>query len=406
MLAQAKLPLIFWWNAFHTAAYLINRLPTPVLKNQSHYFKIFQQQPYYNMLRVFGCSCFPYLRPYNKHKLEFRIGRCIFIGYSSHHKGYQCLHSSGRVYVSNHVVFNKQSFLYQSGVDFFSVQESCSSESFFTSQSRDVISHYMIQPLSAPSIVSNPSVHLPSQVTATFSSYIDPSDHSSTSPHSQSTSSNHRHNSSQHSSPPHNLPPSQPLGHPMITKSKVDIFKPKTYLVALLSAPTEPIYVKQALAYPKWFHAMKEEFNSLQANKTWTLVQPSSPVKVIGNKWVFRIKYNPDGSISKYKARLVAKDFAQTQGVDYNETFSLVVKASTIRIILSLVVMQGWIIRQVDVDNAFLKGFLEKDVYISQLEGFIDASKPHHVCKLTKALYGLKHAPRAWSDRFKTTIVY
>lgn len=341
MLAQAKLPLIFWWNAFHTAAYLINRLPTPVLKNQSPYFKIFQQQPYYNMFRVFGCSCFLYLQPYNKHKLEFRIGRCIFIGYSSHHKGYQCLHSSGRVYVSNHVVFNKQSFLYQSGVDFFFVQESCSSESFSTSQSRDAISHSMIQPLSAASIVSNPSVHLPSQVTATSSSYIDPSDHSSTSPHSQSTSSNHRHNSSQHSSPPHNPPPSQPPGHPMITKSKAGIFKPKTYLAALLSAPTEPIYVKQALAYPKWFHAMKEEFNSLQANKTWTLVQPSSPVKVIENKWVFRIKYNPDGSISKYKAGLVAKDFAQTQGVDYNETFSLVVKALTIRIILSLVVMQG-----------------------------------------------------------------
>lgn len=253
----------------------------------------------------------------------------------------------------------------------------------------------MIQHLSAPSIISNPSIYLPSQVTTTSSSYIDPCDHSSHSPHSQLTSSNHRHNSSQHSSPPHNLPPSQPLGHPMITKSKVGIFKPKKYLAALFSAPTEPIYVKQALADPKWFQAMKKEFNSVQANKTWTLVQPSSLVKVIENKWVFRIKYNPDGSISKYKDRLVAKDFAQTQGVDYNETFSLVVKASTIRIILSLAVMQGWIIRQVDVNNAFLNGFLEEDVYMSQTEGFIDASKPHHVYKLTKALYSLKHAPRA-----------
>lgn len=95
----------------------------------------------------------------------------------------------------------------------------------------------------------------------------------------------------------------------------------------------------QALVDPKWFNAIKEEFDSLQANQTWTLVQPSTPVKVIDNKWVFRIKYNIDGSISRYKASLVAKSFSQTQDVDYNETFSPIIKASTIRIFLSIAIM-------------------------------------------------------------------
>ena len=123
---------------------------------------------------------------------------------------------------------------------------------------------------------------------------------------------------------------------------------------------------------------MKLEYQALMDNKTWTLVQPSSPVKVIGNKWVF----NPDGSISRYKARLVAKGFHQTQGIDFNDTFSLVVKASTIKVILSLAVLNHWTLRQVDINNAFLNGHLTEEVYMEQPAGFVDQSRPHHICKL------------------------
>ena len=91
----------------------------------------------------------------------------------------------------------------------------------------------------------------------------------------------------------------------------------------------------------------------------------------------------------------MAKGFHQAQGVDYTETFSPVVKASTVKVILSLAVMNKWQLRQVDVNNAFLNDILVKDVYMGQPEGFIDPSRPLHVCKLKKALYGLKQAPRA-----------
>ncbi|XP_024037006.1 uncharacterized mitochondrial protein AtMg00820-like [Citrus sinensis] len=101
---------------------------------------------------------------------------------------------------------------------------------------------------------------------------------------------------------------------------------------------------------------MKEEFDALQRNQTWTLVPSESAVKIVGNKWVYRVKYNPNGSISKYKARLVAKGYHQTQGVDFFETFSPVVKPCTVRVVLSLAMMHHWQIRQLDVNNAFLNG--------------------------------------------------
>ena len=107
---------------------------------------------------------------------------------------------------------------------------------------------------------------------------------------------------------------------------------------------------------------------------------------------VFRIKHNADGSVSRYKARLVAKGFHQTQGIDYNETFSQLVKASTVKLILSLAVLNHWSLRQVDINNACLHGYLTEKVYMQQPQGFVDQSKPTHICKLQKTLYGLKQA--------------
>ncbi|KAH9726123.1 Disease resistance-like protein DSC1 [Citrus sinensis] len=191
-------------------------------------------------------------------------------------------------------------------------------------------------------------------------------------------------------------------GHPMVTRSKAGIFKPKTYLA--VTQNLEPQSVKAALIDIKWREAMQVEFDALQNNKTWTLVPREQAGKIVGNKWVFRVKYNPDGSISKYKVRLVAKGFHQTQGVDFFETFSPVVKPCTIRIILSIAVINHWSIRQLDVNNAFLNGILTEEVFMHQPEGFLHPQYPSHVCKLTKALYGLKQAPRAWYDRLKSSL--
>nr|GEX67514.1 retrovirus-related Pol polyprotein from transposon TNT 1-94 [Tanacetum cinerariifolium] len=108
---------------------------------------------------------------------------------------------------------------------------------------------------------------------------------------------------------------------------------------------------------------MDDEYNALLRNHTWELVPPTSR-HPIGRKWVFRIKRHPDGTVDKYKARLVAKGFLQEYGKDYFDTFSLVTKPITIRTVLSLTLSRGWSLRQLDVNNAFLHGTLQEEVYM------------------------------------------
>jgi Reverse transcriptase (RNA-dependent DNA polymerase) len=140
---------------------------------------------------------------------------------------------------------------------------------------------------------------------------------------------------------------------------------------------------------------MAQEISALAHNKTWILVPPSLDQHVIGSKWVFKVKRHSDGSIERHKARLIARGFLQQEGVDFNDTFSPVVRLTIIQVILSLVVSQQWPIRQLDVHNVFLHGDLKEQVFMSQPSGFIDQTKPNHVCLLSKSIYGLKQSPRS-----------
>ncbi|KAL6332879.1 hypothetical protein AAG906_019391 [Vitis piasezkii] len=178
--------------------------------------------------------------------------------------------------------------------------------------------------------------------------------------------------------------PQQP--HHMITRSKNGISKPKVYTVDL--NVEEPNTLQEAISHPKWKEAMNEEFRALMKNKTWSLVPLPSDRTSVGCRWVFKLKRNPDGSISRYKARLVAKGYSQVPGFDFSETFSPVVKPTTIRVVLAILC------------------FSKLEVYMDQPPCFDGRTNQDQklVCKLHKALYGLKQAPRAWFDKLKISL--
>ena len=136
-------------------------------------------------------------------------------------------------------------------------------------------------------------------------------------------------------------------------------------------------------------------------NHTWKLARLPKGKKEIGCKWVHAQKEGfPSKNDVRYKARLVAKDYAQEEGIDYNEVFSPVVKHSSIRILLALVAQFNMELVQMDVKTTFLHGDLEEEIYITQPYGFKVVGKENWVRKLNKSLYGLKQSPRQWYKRF------
>jgi hypothetical protein len=192
----------------------------------------------------------------------------------------------------------------------------------------------------------------------------------------------------------------------MVTRRAAGVLRPVDRLILVADTTTTPLdaspvpsSVRTALTDPHWRRAM-EEYATLLSNHTWDLVPCPPGTNVVTGKWLFRNKLTSDGSLDSYKARWVLRGFTQRPRVNYDETFSPVVKFATVRAVLSLALSRNWAIHQLDVKNAFLHDTLTETVYCSQPTGFVDEARPDLVCRLNRSLYSLKQAPRAWYSRF------
>ncbi|KAL0746101.1 hypothetical protein Bca101_101383 [Brassica carinata] len=165
-----------------------------------------------------------------------------------------------------------------------------------------------------------------------------------------------------------------------------------------------PRSYEEAMEDKEWKESVGAEAGAMIKNDTWYESELPKGKKAVSSRWIFTIKYKADGSIERKKTRLVAREFTQTYGEDYIETFAPVAKLHTIRIVLSLAVNLGWGLWQMDVKNAFLQGELEDEVYMYPPPGLEHLVKRGNVLRLKKAIYGLKQSPRAWYNKLSTTL--
>lgn len=471
LLNHASVPYKYWPYAFSTAVYTINRLPSSLLQGKTPFECLFHESPNYDELRVFGSLCYPWLKPYSPHKLAPKSSSCVFLGYSKLHKGYTCLEvSSGRIFISRHVLFFEQVFPFKTLNDNLSLTKAADSptsiplppvpnmlhsqagilgkspidgtvfcpnlnystlQQHFDQERSNTATGFELLSNSAPHtpirsvslnadqtevgstpIASSPVVplntnqaelisfrrtdSLPSPTTTRTVS-LNPSPNPLSQPASVLELQSHE---------PAPLPIKT---HTMVTRKQTGNLKPQQPWSPQSHHACVPDFVPtsytQAIKQSKWREAMIQELNALIQTGTWELVPRQQAQNVVGCKWVFRIKQRSDGSIERYKARLVAKGYHQRPGIDYFETFSPVVKPTTIRIVLSLAVSNDWLIKQLDVSNAFLHGDLDSEVYMEQPPGFCDQNKPDYVCRLRRSLYGLRQAPRQWYKRLNQALI-
>ncbi|KAJ4719020.1 Retrovirus-related Pol polyprotein from transposon TNT 1-94 [Melia azedarach] len=355
-----------------TATYIINCLPSSVIDNQSLYERLYGTPPNYSLLKVFGCACFVLLQPHEHTKLEPRARLCCFLGYGIEHKGYRCWDPvSNRLRISKHVIFWEHKL--------FSSMSKFSSEShltpFFTQESIELFPDNTDPSNSDESSADMSTELLPAPEPTTLPS----GSTADTSTVPPSTSSN--------------LPPiprqSNRVRELPIRLRDYHCFSTTLSLYELQS-------YSEVCSNPIWQQAMAEELQALEKSHTWDLVDLPSQKSAIGCKWVYKIKTKADGSIKRYKVKLVAKGFNQEYGVDYEETFATVAYMTSVRSLLAVAAIRRWTLSQMDVKNAFLNGDLAEDVYMKPPPGYAHPS--HKVCKLRRALYGLKQAPRACSS--------
>ncbi|CAH1440299.1 unnamed protein product [Lactuca virosa] len=349
MMSRASLPISFWGYALETAAHILNLVPTKKVAKTPHEMWIGKAPPLAH-IKVWGCEAF--VRRETHDKLEPRSERCIFIGCPQKSFGYLFYRPSDNVvFVARRGVFRERELISQGDsrrkIDLEEIQES----------SDEGTSHTGAQP----------EEETP----------VEPIDESLPLRRSERVS----------------VPP-QFYGFHITTEGGT--FISDSTLLNL----DEPNSYKEAMAGPefvKWKEAMDSEIQPMYDNQVWNLVDNVPGRKTVGCKWIFKKKTDMDGNVHTYKARLVAKGFTQTPGVDYDETFSPVVKIKSIRVMLAIAAFHDYEIWQIDVKTAFLNGKLAEDVNMAQPEGFVNAKHPNRVCNLEKSIYGLKQASRRWN---------
>ena len=391
-----------------TATHLINRTPSKTLNLKAPINLLSSEYPYLCLktnlsAKIFGCIVYVHL--HHTGKLDHRAIKCIFLGYSTTQKGYKCYHPSSRkFFITADAKFDDFKMFYD---------EASRSEGYLDSMAQEVgknDDHRMSQlelPSLAPGInESTPDVSIvPSPIEGEVESHTPQNtQYNAEMLEGGDISSNNRWSIAV-SKGVRNCTQTKP--YPVSNYlSYTRMSQEDNRVIQTLMTISVPKNVQEAISSNEWKKAMDEEMEALEKNGTWEMGPLPVGKKLVGSRWVFTIKYHSDGSVARYKARLVARGYTQSYGIDYNETFAPVAKLNTIRILMALAALFDWKLFQFDVKNAFLHGELEEEVYMAPPPGYLlETNNTGDVCHLRKSIYGLKQSPRAWFGKFFKTML-
>lgn len=370
---EACFPDALWAELVAAATYILNRTGKSSLEGISPYELWTGKKPRIRHLRIIGSTCYVHIPVQKRRKMDKKAIKGYLVGYDGDERYRIWVKEENKVYLSRDVTFNEQPGECEDRVEL---------------PLRDVER----QNEGKQDVERQNEGKLTDEITDEFMSETD----------SITEHENHDEPEEEQEFPePHrNL------------RNRSDLRKPKIYdnyvllsedIMSGIDTPESYEEVLNSKNKYEWKQAMDLEMMSLQENNTWELTTLPKGSRAIPCKWVYRVKTNPDGSVDKFKARLVIKGFSQRQGVDYSQTFSPVAKLSTIRSMLSIAAKENLSMLQFDISSAFLYGELEETVFMQQPEGYADNTD--RVCRLKRSLYGLKQAPRCWSKRFNTFLI-
>ncbi|GJU90803.1 retrotransposon protein, putative, ty1-copia subclass [Tanacetum coccineum] len=356
MMTQTTIPKSFWDYALESVARILNMVPTNEV-DKTPYEIWHGPAPKLSYLKVWGCEALVKRDTLTKpDNLEPKSIKYIFIGYPKETMGYSFYYPpENKVFVAQNAEFLENS----------------------------LINHEASRSLEDLKIIQEEDTH-----------------------HSLDTSLNHKEDDQEIDEPQSDINPIR-----RSTRTHRHTYRLCLYVDAEeheLGDLDEHANYKAELLDPesdKWLNAMNVEMQSMKENEVWELVDLPPNGKIIGHKWLFKKKTNMDGAVHTYKAHLVAKGFTQTPMINYKKTFSPVADIRAIRILIAITAFYNYKIWQMDVKIVFLNRYLNKEVYMEQLEGFVSQKYPNRVCKLKHSIYGLKQASRQWNKRFDVTFL-
>ncbi|KAG8495219.1 hypothetical protein CXB51_012817 [Gossypium anomalum] len=333
---QSNMPSKFWGECVLAACFIINRLPTPLLSWKSPFEVFYKKLPDLSCLKVFGCLCYATTPRYSD-KFSPKAIPSVFMGYSAVQKGYVLFNLHTKTFfVNRDVIFHEDIFPFKFPVE---------SPFFFPTSDNTM---FLDLDDSVP--------HLPPPIAPLSDSFLIPSGSSPDSPVTSSSITQPLRRTSR-------LPKRPQWMQDYVYSSSHLPYHTRCF-AANISAVTETHTYQEAILDSRWVDAMKQEIRALEENGTWEVVSLPQGKVPIGCKWVYKVKYQSDGSIEQFKARLVGKGYRQRAGLDFQETFSPVAKQVTVRTVISVAAMNDWPLFQMDVYNAFLQGDLYEEVYM------------------------------------------